>query len=427
MVAHFISRLALVSTILTFVPVISRAESVFKQGDVLTICGDSITQQGLYSVFIEDYILMCQPVGGVKTIQCGWGGTTAPQLADTMKNTALTFSPMVATTCYGMNDGSYEVMSPEIEKNYRDGLNRVIDNFKKSGTRTIIIGSPGVVDPLRFKNPHDAKVTAEMYNETLGKLGEIARDVASTHGVLFADVHTPMLEAMTKSKAALGEKFVTGGGDGVHASPNGHLAMAYAFLKAMGFDGNIGTITYDAESGKAEATDGHRVVSSKVGEVTIESTRYPYCFSHGANHPEGPTASILPFLPFNEELNRYMLVVKNLKAAKAKITWGEESKEFTAEQLAKGINLAAEFLKNPFVPAFTVVDTAVTNKQAFEVLMVKEYFGLTVPVVMPTLPAKETSFKQVDAGLRDIDAGLQDNCVKAIKPVTHTIKIEEEK
>jgi hypothetical protein len=105
-------------------------------------------------VFIEDYILMCQPVTGVKTIQCGWGGTTAPYMADQMKNGILTFSPTVATTAFGMNDGNFNVSTPQNEQQYRDGLSRMVDEFKAAGTRTIVIGSPGAVDTYTFKNPY---------------------------------------------------------------------------------------------------------------------------------------------------------------------------------------------------------------------------------------------------------------------------------
>ena len=411
---------------LFFTPWLSPAAPVLQKDDVLTLTGDSITQQGIYSLFVEDYILMCQPVGGVKTIQCGWGGTSAPYMAEHMKDGILTFSPAVATTAFGMNDGEFSVATPEIEKRYHDGLVQMVDNFRASGTRTVIIGSPGAVDSYYFKNPHDVKVTAELYNQTLGRLTEVARQVATEKGLPFADLHTPMMEAMTKGKAAKGEKFVVCGEmDGVHATPNGHLIMAYAFLKAMGFDGNIGTITYDAASGQAEATEGHRVVSSKMGEVTLESTRYPYCFQHGNDHPLGPTTSILPYLPFNDELNRYLLVVKNLKSARAKITWGTESKEFTAAQLAKGSNLAAEFLNNPFVPAFAAVDKEVAQKADFQIFMVTFYLGQRMPALASALPDKAASFQQVAAGLREIDNGLLDRCANAVKPVTHTIRIEE--
>ena len=53
------------------------AEPVLKPNDSLAICGDSITEQKLYSAFIEDYLLMCQPVRGVETMQFGWSGETS--------------------------------------------------------------------------------------------------------------------------------------------------------------------------------------------------------------------------------------------------------------------------------------------------------------------------------------------------------------
>jgi lysophospholipase L1-like esterase len=402
------------------------ADPVFKNGDTYALCGDSITQQGIYSTFIEDYLLMCQPVSGIKPIQCGWGGTSAPHFAEHMKDTVLPFAPDVVTICFGMNDGEFSVTTPEIEKAYRDGLTRAVENFQKKGTRVIIIGSPGAVDAFYFKNPHDPKVTAVIYNQTLARLGEIASEVAKDKGVLFADLHGPMMDAMTKVKAARGDRLsVCGEMDGVHATPNGHLIMAYAFLKAMGFDGNIGTITYDAVSGQATATEGHRIVSSKVGEITLESSRYPYCYKVGDNHPFGPTTSILPFLPFSQDLNRYMLVVKNLKKPNAKVTWGSTSKQFTAAELAKGINLAAEFLDNPFVAPFQGVHQAVNDQQSFQCLFVTDYLGNRQPQLLQQLPEKATTMKSVEAGFHEISDALTQKAADAVKPVTHSIQIEE--
>ena len=58
----------------------------------------------------------------------------------------------------------------------------------------------------------------------------------------------------------------------------------------------------------------------------------------------------MALVPLNEILNRLMLVVKNGTAARYQVAWGDDSKTFTAEQLAQGINLAAEFPANPFTP-----------------------------------------------------------------------------
>ena len=91
----------------------------------------------------------------------------------------------------------------------------------------------------------------------------------------FANVHNAMFDAMPKAKAALGDDYPVCGGDGFHPGPNGQLLMAYAFLKALGVDGEIGTITVDAK-GMTTATDGHKVLSSGAGKAELESTRWPF-------------------------------------------------------------------------------------------------------------------------------------------------------
>ncbi len=75
------------------------------------------------------------------------------------------------------------------------GADHRVDRDKiESGVRLILVGSPGVVDADTFRhNPEQAK----MYNDTLAKLRDIAREVAQEEGVVFANVFDPMMEAMT--------------------------------------------------------------------------------------------------------------------------------------------------------------------------------------------------------------------------------------
>ncbi len=42
------------------------ADGGLEPGDRLGVIGDSITEQKLYSVFIEDYLLMCQPAADLR-------------------------------------------------------------------------------------------------------------------------------------------------------------------------------------------------------------------------------------------------------------------------------------------------------------------------------------------------------------------------
>src|SRR4051794_29824631 len=57
-----------------------------KDNEYLAICGDSITEQKLYSVYIEDYLLMCKPHANVKAAQFGWGGETVGGFLHRMSN-----------------------------------------------------------------------------------------------------------------------------------------------------------------------------------------------------------------------------------------------------------------------------------------------------------------------------------------------------
>ncbi len=118
----------------------------------------------------------------------------------------------------------------------------------------------------------------------------------------------------------------------------------------------------DLADGKATASEGHRVLATQAGRIEIESRRYPFCAA-GPVDNDGSLRSGMALVPFNAELNRLTLVVRNAPAKRYAITWGETSKTYTAEELAAGVNLAADFETNPFSEAFKAVDEAVAKKQ----------------------------------------------------------------
>ncbi|MEZ6121724.1 MAG: SGNH/GDSL hydrolase family protein [Planctomycetaceae bacterium] len=342
-------------------------QPVLKKGDRLAIVGDSITEQKLYSKFIETYLQACYPQLEVQCFQYGWGGERAPGFASRMENDLIPWHPTVVTTCYGMNDGSYRAYDDNIGAAYAEGMKQIVNRMKTAGA-TVVVGSPGVVDSQTWNrgNPDFDQV----YNDNLRHLGQIAADLARENQLPHADVFGTMMKSMVAAKAKLGDEYAVAGGDGVHPGANGHLIMAYAFLRAMGLDGAIGTISLDLADGQAQATEGHRVIESKDGAVQIESVRYPFCFT-GDDKDANQTASILPFLPFNQDLNRLILKVSHLKTPSAEVTFGTETRTFTADQLTSGINLAAEFQHNPFSEPFQRVLNEVGHKQNYETFMIK--------------------------------------------------------
>ncbi|HZZ72745.1 MAG TPA: SGNH/GDSL hydrolase family protein [Pirellulales bacterium] len=398
------------------------ADPLLKTGDYVAVVGDSITEQKLYSMYIEDYLLMCQPAEHLKTTQFGWGGETAGGFERRMENDMLRFKPTVVTTNFGMNDGGYSPMNPDKARGYRENQTKIVEKCKSAGVRVIVVGSPGVVDSDTFRN--DPKM-ATMYNKTLHDEREIAKEVATAHNVYFADVYGAMMDAMTKAKAKYGNHYAFAGGDGVHPGPNGHIVMAYAYLKALGCSGDIGKITVDLASDKAEATDGHKVESCKGGVVELESTRYPFCF-YGDPAKSDATSGIIEFCPFNQDLNRLTLVVKGAKDGKYNVTWGKVTKEFTSQQLTAGINLAAEFLNNPFSEPFQAGERAIRNQQNYETPLVKDLLN-KLPTYRQMLPDQAESFEKIAAAAVHKDNELAESSSAAIKPVKHTLKIEAAK
>ncbi len=403
------------------VPLPARAAEgpILKPGARLAIAGDSITEQKLYSRFIEDYLTVCVPDLKVSVVQLGWGGERAPGFAGRMANDTEGFHPDVVTTCYGMNDGSYRAYEPAIGKPYEDAMRAIVRHFTGAGA-TVLVGSPGAVDLTYYRGGGEA---ARVYNENLGQLRDIARKVAVETNQPFADVHEAMMSAMEKARAALGTDYDVCGRDGVHPGPNGHLLMAAAFLKAMGLDGDLGAITVDMK-GQSTGERGHRVVSAQGGAVEIESSRYPFCFT-GDEKSSGGTRSILPFCSFNQDLNRLTLVVRNLPWDEARVAWGASSKVFARADLERGINLAAEFPENPFREAFLRVDAAVGAKQAFETVMIKNYVTHIPRLVQALGDDAQTvaAVQDLRARLWARQARLTGEVRAAFVPVRHTLTV----
>lgn len=398
----------------------ARAEFLIQPNDAVAICGDSITEQRAYSALMEAYLVMCQPTAGQHIFQLGWSGEKAGEFLSRLDTDLYPFHPTVATTCYGMNDGRYLPMTQENGDTYRSQLTQAVESLKRHGVRVIVVGSPGVVDPATFKRP---TVPPDEYNKTLAALSEIARDIARKEGVGFADVHGAMSDAMAKAKAAYGSDYPVAGGDGIHPGFNGHLVMAYAFLKALGCGGEIGTITVDFPKGRAEGTPGQKILSVAGGTVNVESTRYPFCFRGDPAKPEQTEAAIVRFTPFNQDLNRYRLVVKGLPTAKAKVTWGAQSLEFSAADLAQGVNLAEAFPANPFSEPFAKVLDRIFQQQAMETVLVKSYLH-NVPQFKEFAAPDADALERIGRNGIANDKKAFDAVAAAVVPVRHAIKIE---
>jgi lysophospholipase L1-like esterase len=399
---------------------------VLKSGDRLAICGDSITEQKMYSRLMEDYLTMCAPELKVSVRQYGWSGERAPGFLARMTNDCLRFKPTIATTCYGMNDHEYRAYEERIGQTYRQFSTAIVEGFKAHGVR-VIEGSAGCVGKVPGWSKRADSL--EQLNLNLCTLRNIGIEIAEQEKVGFADVFWPMLTAGVAAQKSYGPGYAIAGGDGVHPGWAGHTVMAYAFLKAFGLKGEIGTFTVDLKRNRMAVSPGHKLAARKGGVFEIKSTRYPFCACLGAGQgaasfpvcgpddlsKDSSIRSGMTLVPFNQDLNRLMLVAKDGTASNYRVSWGDQSKSFSAEQLAGGVNLAAEFPCNPFCQAFGKVDAAVAAKQAYETKEIKEAFrSAEAKTDMEGVAAR--SEKQREPLVAALKA--------AFVPVTHTLRIE---
>lgn len=390
---------------------------LLREGDRLAICGDSITEQKMYSRLIETYLTVCAPELKVTVRQYGWSGEKTDGFLRRMDQDCLTFQPTVATLAYGMNDSRYRPFDATNGRWYEDHYTAIVRRFKAHDVR-VVVGSPGCAGKIADWVSSRAG-TLDQHNIHLCALRDIAIGVAEKEDVRFADVFWPLFQAQVfapgQHHATPERPYEVTGKDGIHPGWAGHVVMAWAFLRAIGLPGDIGTITVDLPAGTASASQGHVVESFRDGKLTLVSSRYPFC-ARGALDSDQSLRSGMTLVPFAEDLNRFVLRAAGPVSGSYRVQWGVVSREYSAEQLSQGVQLATDFPDNPFCEAFDKVDAAVAAKQAFETTQVKNVFHGR---------EGQADFQKAVAETEARRAPLAAAIAQAMVPVTHTLSITQ--
>ena len=387
---------------------------LLQPGDRLAIIGDSITEQKMYSRIIETYLTACVPELKITVRQLGWSGETAEGFRARMESDCLRFHPTVATLCYGMNDCRYRPFDLANGQWYGSNYLAIVQGLKAAGAR-VVLGSPGCTGKVPTWSTAKTTTSDEL-NLNLCTLRDIDVLMAQAEQVRFADVFWPMVLAGYKGQtqyAKSNQPYDVCGHDGVHPGWAGHVVMAYAFLHAMGLDGNLGVIQADLAANTATATGGHTVTGFANHEITVVSTRYPFC-AEGDVASDQSIRSGTTLVPFFKDLSRLQLVVTHAPAAQYQVIWGATTNTYTAAQLAAGVNLAEDFVTNPFSEAYAKVDAAVAAKQAYETKQIKQIFHG---------PEGKADLNKAVADTEAARAPLAAAIAAALVPVTHTIRL----
>ncbi|MFO0885633.1 MAG: SGNH/GDSL hydrolase family protein [Pirellulales bacterium] len=337
--------------------VASAADFFFKDGDVVVMIGDSITEQHLYSNYVEMWTVTRFPKWKLTFRNVGIGGDRSVGGNSRFARDVASYKPTAMTVDFGMNDGGYRDFSEDTFKPYMDGLQGMANQAKAANIRT------AWVTPQPLDNGDQGPTALVAYNKTLEKFSEGVKTIADKNGGLFVDQFHPYLSVLDAARSK-GPKYdrITGG-DAVHPGPPGQALMAASILKGMSFPALVSAVEIDAAGGKVNSAINCKVdnVVAKDGGVSFSRLDESLPFF------PADAKGILTSTPILEELNKYTLKVTGLAAGNYEVRLGgKKVATHTAAELAAGANLAAGALQEgPVADQVKAITTAIENKNRF--------------------------------------------------------------
>lgn len=338
----------------------------FEEGERAVFLGNSITDGGHYHSYIWLYYMTRFPNMNLRIFNGGIGGDTAFDMDKRLDGDIFNLNPTALMVTFGMNDSGYfeyngdkpkefgEQKYQESIKNYQQMEKR----FKElPHTRIVMVGTSPYDETAQLKenNPFKTK------NETISRIVEYQRESAAKNGWEFTDLNAPMV-ALNQQYQKKDPAFTLCGSDRIHPDNDGHMVMAYLFLKAQGFAGKeVANVEINADKKQTVKSDNCTVSNiKKIGkdlsfDYLAEALPYPLDTIARGWGQKKSQAEATKVVPFMEEMNREILKVTGLKGQYKLLIDDEEIGVWSANDLAEGINLAAESKTPQYQQALTVM------------------------------------------------------------------------
>jgi hypothetical protein len=325
-------------------------------GDRVVFLGDSITEQRLYTTYIEAYALTRHPDWKLSFRNVGWGGDTAwlrqrahPDEAklfaadeatqQKMVETAVTrglqrdvlpLKPTFVTVKFGMNDHAYQAFRQDIFAAYTRSQTQIAKLLENSGARVAFL-TPQPIEDKRSDPDQDPR------NQSLRKFSDGLKAVAAQEGATFVDQFDPYMAILLRERASNPPDTI-GGGDAVHPGPIGHTVMAWAVLKGLGASPLVSRAELDASTKKVVAAQGCRVENFRATPDSITFDRLDEAVPMPIEEKAVPALGLAPIL---EDLDRYELQIAGLGGTNYELSIdGKVVGKISSAELEKGYNLA---------------------------------------------------------------------------------------
>jgi len=390
----------LLAALTVAVPVAGAGDFYLKNGDRVVFYGDSITEQRLYTVIAETYVVTRYPKLDAVFVHSGWGGDRVSgggggAIDTRLPRDVFAYKPTVITIMLGMNDGEYSAESEAVDKKFFDGYRHIVDAVHSAlpGVRiTAIRPSPydDVTRPPNFPGG---------YNEVMISFGKWIANYAGEAGLDVADLNTDVVQVLAKANEQNGEEARKIIPDRVHPSFAGHLIMAEELLKSWGARAVVSAVAIDTSAGQPQVKSAeHAGITALSAEHLLEWTELddalPLPFqSWQSMWGSGPLKLVLSSSDVAEALNRQSLRVTGLHDGVYTLEIdGQPVGTFNNDQLASGINLA--LLETPMtkqareVYELTVAHCNIHNDR---------WRTIQVPLTEYDLPQSRAAMESIDA------------------------------
>ncbi len=297
-------------------------------GDQETIVfyGDSITEQNLYSAYLETFLVSRFPQRKLSCFNFGWGGDTASGGNKRFARDVADVRPSLVFVNFGMNDGGYKAFDDLTYRNYLDSQRALADTIEATGARQVLFTTSPVDDLLRGDKG--------VYNDTLSRMAWGVIGLARERQLPVIDLLHPMVELQRLAKEK--EPAYTMIPDTIHPNAAGHLLMAYLAMRQIEAPRVVGEIEVEGSSVKASGAAVENVAARDGGvEFDLRLPFLPFYVPKEAR-------KALELVPLQDDLNRFRLHGTPGAGEQALVLTvdGRTAGRFSAEELARGVDLA---------------------------------------------------------------------------------------
>jgi lysophospholipase L1-like esterase len=348
---------ALVVAILFSQSVARAGDFLIHDGDRVVFLGDSITEQRLYTTYIEGYTLSRHPDWKLSFRNVGWGGDTSwlrqrvhpdeaklfaakpedqqKMVEDSVKRglerDVLPLHPTFVTVKFGMNDHSYQAFRPDIFSAYTRSQTEIAKILTGQGARVAFL----TPQPIEEKRPDP---DADIRNQSLRKFSDGLKEVAEKTHTTFVDQFDPYMKIMLGERAKDSKAFI-GAGDAVHPGPKGHTIMAWAVLKGLGATPLVSRADISATGNGSSKTENCKISNLHANDGRVSFERLDNALPMPIDKRATEALAIAPIL---DDLSRYELRVGGLPKGSYNISIDDEPVTSATEaELDKGVNLAS--------------------------------------------------------------------------------------